>query len=274
MTEPNVDPNVDPNADPNAGKSFADTIPEAYRETSWAKDNAADPETFFKFVDNQNTLVGKKGVIIPEAGAPETEMSAHYNALGRPETPEGYDTPPIEEMKDVQRDEAVLGDIKKLFHTAGISKTAATKVSQGFEKILYDRGKEAVDKKIAEDKAFVDHNTKLFGDKKDTIVANAQKIIRETVPAAVVPAFDKLDGEAMSVVVAIADSLYTKYGKEDDFRGGGGDGATGGDTFEECSNQQRELMKNPAFLDTRHPDHEGLRIKNTAIMAKMRALKP
>lgn len=256
------------------GKQFTDLIPEAYRESSWAKENAADPEAFFKFVDNQNTLVGKKGVIVPGDGATEAEIGEFYKTLGRPDTPDEYDMTPSEELKGVKRDAEIDAEFKNLFHSAGLSKTAAAKISQGFEKILYAKGKAEIDKTAAEDKAFDEFNTKLFADNKDTIVANAQKILKETIPKEALPALDKLDGEAMSALVAITNSLYAKYGKEDEFKGGGGEGGGTGETYEELSAQQRKLMENPGFLDFRHAEYEGLRTKNTELMDKMRLLKP
>ncbi len=253
-------------------KEFMEIIPEAYRDTSWAKENAGDPEAFFKFVDNQNKMVGEKGLIIPKEGDSEDTFNNFYKTLGRPDTPEEYDLSPAEELKSIERDPEVNAEFKKLFHTTGVSKTAATKLSQGFEKIIYEKGKAAIEKQQAEDKAFADANTKLFGENRDTIVANAQKIIKADVPQELHAGFDKLDGEAMAVVVAITDSLYKKYGKEDAFKGEGGAGGTG-ETMDQLSAQQRKLMETPGYGDWRHADYASLKAQNDEIMRKMRAIK-
>jgi len=263
--------------DPNAGaqgnqgkEQFVNTIPEAYRDKPWAKENSADAEAFYKFVDNQNALVGKKGIIIPGDGEDRSEF---YKALGRPDTFEEYDTTPAEDLKEIKRDAEVDIAFKKLFHTEGLSKDTASKISQGVERIIYEKGKAEIDKNNAEDKAFADYNTTLFGENKDTIVANAQKIIKADVPQELHAGFDKLDGEAMSVMVAITDSLYKKYGKEDAFTGGGEGAGGGGETYEGLSAQQRKLMENPGYRDFRHAEYEGLMAQNKVLMDKMRALK-
>jgi len=267
MPEPNVDSNVDSKPE----SEFVNTIPEAYRDKPWAKENSADADSFYKFVDNQNALVGKKGIIIPEDGEDRSEF---YKALGRPDTFEEYDTAPAEDLKEIKRDAEVDVAFKKLFHTAGLPKATATEISQGIERIIYEKGKAEIDKSNAEDKAFADYNTTLFGENKDTIVANAQKIIKADVPQELHAGLDKIDGEALSVLVAITDSLYKKYGKEDAFTGGG-DGADGaGETYEGLSAQQRKLMENPGYKDFRHAEYDGLMAQNKVLMDKMRVLKP
>jgi len=274
MDDPNVNLNVDPNVDPNAGKSFVDTIPEEYRDKPWVKENATTPENFFKFVDNQSALVGKKGAIVPGEGATEEERNIYFTAIGRPATAEEYDLSPSEELKDIKRDAQMQADMKKLYHQTGTPKDMATKLTQGLDKLLFERGKEQILKEQADDKAFDDFNKTVFGDNKEARVAQAQKILREELPKEAIRGLDKLDGEGLAIVAVIADSLYTKYGQEDRFRGGAGAGAGTRETYEDLSTQQRTLMANPAFTDWRHAEHAGLKAKNDAIMAKMRIIKP
>jgi len=252
-------------------KSFVETIPEEFRDKPWVKENASSPENFFKFVDNQNALVGKKGVIIPGEGEDRTDFNL---SMGMPKTAEEYDLSPSEELKDIKRDEQMLTGMKNLYHEIGMPKDMATKVSQGIDKLLFERGKEAILEVQENDKAFDEFNTKIFGDNKDARVAQAQKILSEDLPKEAIPGLDKLDGEAMAVVAVIADSLYAKYGQEDRFRGGAGAGGGTKETYEELSVQQRTLMGEEGFDVFNHPAHAGLQAKNKIIMDKMRALKP
>jgi len=257
------------------GTSVLEMIPAEFKDKPWAKENATTPENFFKFVDNQNALIGKKGLILPGEGATDKDWEPIYDALGRPKNPDEYNIESIPELKDAKRDPESDKALKTLFHSTGLPKSMAAKLTQGFEKMIYERTKADIEKNKAEDKAFDEYNTKLFGDKKETIVANAQKVLRESVPPEALPAFDKLDGATMSLLVAITNNVYAKFGQEDAFKGGAGAGAGGTrETFEELSNQQRELMKNPAFKDSWHPENKALMAKNAEIMAKMRALKP
>uniref|UniRef100_A0A6M3M0W1 Capsid assembly protein n=1 Tax=viral metagenome TaxID=1070528 RepID=A0A6M3M0W1_9ZZZZ len=255
------------------GKSFIDMVPEEYRDKPWVKENTETPENFFKFVDNQNALVGKKGVILPEVGAPQEKFDEYYKALGRPDTAEGYELTPSEELKDIKRDPQMVEGIKKVYHTAGVPKDMAVKISQGIDALLFERGKEQILKEQAGDKAFDEFNKTVFGENKDARVAQAQKILKEDLPKEALPGLDKLDGEALSVVAVIADSLYAKYGQEDRFRGGAGAGAGTKETMDDLSTQQRELMGKEGFDIFNHPDHAGLQAKNKIIMDKMRAIK-
>lgn len=260
---------------PAAGiPNFMEMIPEAYRDKTWVKENATSPENFFKWVDNANSALGKKGVIVPGDNATEAEINAFHEALGKPKTAEEYEIQPIEELKASKRDPEMDKAIKTLFHSVGIPKNMASKLSQGFEKIIFEKNKETMAKAAAEDKAFAEYNTKLFGDKKEAIVANAQKVLRDFVPPEALPAFEKLDGTALSMLVAITNNVFAKYGQEDNFKGAGGAGSGTGETYEELSAQQRKLMETPGFSDWRHKDFDSLQAKNKEIMTKMRILKP
>jgi len=278
MTEPIIVPEPIPAPAPAPAapesKPFADFVPTEFKDKPWAKDNMADPTNFFKFVDNQNTLVGKKGVILPEEGASPEKVNEYLKAIGRPDTADEYDLTPIEELKDTKKDEEFAKSVKGLFHQVGVPKSMATKLSQGFEKMIYEKNKVALDAQKAEDAAFEKLNTEFFGDKREEVVANAQKILKEVLPKEMLPAFDKMSVEQLAGIIAITDSVYKKFGKEDGFKGGlPGAGPSGGESYEALSAQQRELMKNPAYSDWRHAEHAAVAGKNTLLLEKMRAIK-
>jgi hypothetical protein len=267
-------PVTPPAETPPATPSFIEQIPEAFREKPWAKENAKDPDTFFKFVDNQNAMVGKKGIIPPEEGAPIEKVNEYLKALGRPDSPDEYEFTPIEGWDGGKRDETFEKDIKKVMHDAGAPKDMATKIVHGYEKLLFDKSKSQIEQVKAEDTAFEKFNSDFFGDQKEAVVANAQKILRETLPKEVLPALDKMTADQLSMVIAVTDSVYKKFGKEDGFRGGApGSSAAGTESYEELSAQQRELMAKPGFDDWRHADHSTLMEQNRALMEKMRAVK-
>lgn len=283
MTEPIVNtppaepttPPAEPTTPPAEPKSFIEQIPEAFREKPWAKENAKDPDTFFKFVDNQNALIGKKGVIVPGDGATPEQMNEYLKAIGRPDSPDEYEFTPIEELKDTKRNAETEAAVKKLMHEVGIPKQMATKLQQGYEKMMYEQNKAVVDAQKAEDAAFEQFNKTFFGDKKETIVTNAQKVLRELdLPEGAKVMMDKMNSEQLAMVIAVTDGLYKKYGKEDGFRGGDpGAGPSTSESYDELSAKQRELMKQPGFDDWRHENHATLQAQNKVIMEKMRSIK-
>jgi len=256
-----------------APAEISSIIPETYKGRDWVQQNAKDPETFFKWVDNLNTTVGKKGVIIPgEKAAPE-EVNAFRAALGVPAKPEEYEFVDIDELKGAKRIPETDAAVKKLMHDVGIPKEAAKKLQMGFEKMMYGEHLKVLEANKALDAQFDAVTAKLFGERKDLAIANAKKLLQENNTPEVLAMVDKLDNNALTVITAALNGIVNKYIKEDAFRGGAGGGGTDEASYEALSAQQRELMKNPAFSDFRHADHQKIMDQNTAIMAKMRALK-
>jgi len=238
-----------------AKPSFADFVPTEFKDRPWVKDNATTPESFFKFVDNQNILVGKKG-------------------LEAPASPDEYEFPILEELKDNKRDEEFQKGVKQIFKEAGTPKDMAAKIYQGVEKMLVEKTKGTLETQKTEDAAFEKFNTEFFGDKKEEVVTQAQKILKEIgLPAPALAAMDKMTADQLALVVAVTDSVYAKFGKEDGFRGGDAGAQGAADTYESLSAQQRELMKNPGYADWQHAEHKVLMEKNQILLSKMRAIK-
>jgi hypothetical protein len=258
---------------PAGAPSLSSVIPESYREKDWVKQNTKDPESFFKFVDNLNTTVGKKGVIVPGEKATPEEIKAYHTALGVPGNPDGYEFVEIEELKGSKRIPETDAAVKKIMHEAGIPKESAKKLQAGFEKLMFQSHKKMLDENKVLDDAFDAATTKLFGDKKDVAIANAKKLISENTPPEIIPIIDKLDNNSLIILAATLDGIVKKYIKEDGFSGGAGTGGAGTNTYESLSAQQRELMKNPAFTNYNHADHEKVMAQNKAIMDKMRNIK-
>jgi len=280
------DPTPNPAPEPNNGApapeggagapppSLTAIIPETYQDKDWVKQNAKSPDEFFKWVDNLNTTVGKKGVIIPGEKATPEEISAYRSAMGVPAKFEDYEFDTLPEMKDAQRVPETDVAIKKLMHEVGIPKDTAKKLQSGFEKYLYGEHLKVLEANKKVDVEFDTVTSKLFGDKKDLAITNAKKLLQENNSPEVLAMVDKLDNNSLTVITAALNGIVNKYIQEDAFKGGGTGGlSSGNETYEALSAQQRELMKNPAFTDFRHPDHQKTMDQNKLLMDKMRAVK-
>jgi len=194
--------------------------------------------------------------------------------LEAPASPDEYEFPLPEELKEHKRDEDFQKGVKQIFKEAGTPKDMAAKIYQGVEKMLVDKTKGTLDTQKTEDAAFEKFNTEFFGDKKEEIVTQAQKILKEIgLPAPALAAMDKMTADQLALVVAVTDSVYAKFGKEDGFRGGDAGAQGAAETYETLSAQQRELMKNPGYADWQHAEHKILMEKNGILLAKMRAIK-
>ncbi len=270
---PNATTPQPPAGSPPAGASLTDIIPESYRESEWAKQNAKDPDTFFKWVDNLNTTVGKKGVIIPGEGAAPEEIANFHKTLGVPDKPEEYEFGNIEELKDAKRDDSKDLIVKQLFKDAGIPKAAAAKVQQGFEKFIFSEHQKAQAENQKLNEEFNNQATKVFGDKKDVVIAGVKKILAENTTPEIRAKVEGLDNESLIILASAVDGIAKKYMGEDAYKGGTGHVPGGAETFEMLSAKQRELMKHEGFTNFRHPDHQRLMLENNEIMKKMREVK-
>lgn len=85
-----------PNPAPSSGLDF---IPEAFRESTWAK-KYTTPEDFFKGVDNMSKLMGQKqiieGIKPPGQDATDDDWGKFFNEIGRPESADKYALPDLE----------------------------------------------------------------------------------------------------------------------------------------------------------------------------------
>ena len=84
-----------------------------------------------KEVGHLDLVVGRqgKGVYPPGEDATPTERDLFYKAIGRPDTPDGYDIEVPDDLKDYYDDEA-LKKFRKAFHEAGLT-PAQVKIVMG-----------------------------------------------------------------------------------------------------------------------------------------------
>jgi hypothetical protein len=69
--------------------------------------------------------VGKQGIVPPAEGAPEEEVNAFYDKLGRPPEPDGYEWKPPEGM---EVDKEIFTERTKELHAAGLTQEQHSKV--------------------------------------------------------------------------------------------------------------------------------------------------
>ena len=181
--------------------SIAELVPEEFKDKPWVKENTKTPEDFFKFVDNQNTLVGKKGVVIPEEGASEEELNKYFKGIGRPDSPDGYEFS-APEGKDRNAD--LDKPIKDMLHKNGVPKSMATSIVRDYEALIGERVKE-------QDEVFEKVTSDFFGDKKEDILTNARKELKGVLNEKSNAILEKMDSEQLAMVVAITDGIYSKY---------------------------------------------------------------
>lgn len=73
-------------------------------------------EEAIKGLVNASKLIGKEKVPIPKPDSPQEEWDLFYRAIGRPDTPDGYD------VKIEGADEEILNEFKQFAHQKGLTK--------------------------------------------------------------------------------------------------------------------------------------------------------
>lgn len=99
------------------------------------------PDALAKSYATLEKQIGAKGVIIPGPNATDAERAAYYKALGRPDTPEGYEFKKPDRIGEREIpaeawDEARSKKWQTFFHELGVSKDQASKI---VERALLDR---------------------------------------------------------------------------------------------------------------------------------------
>lgn len=106
---------------------WASSLPDEFKSTPFVRE-AKDLSSFVKSAVETKKMVGADTVKIPGEKATDEERAQFYAKLGRPEKPEEYSPSDQVKLKEGLMDEAILDDMKKTFHEAGISKSQAQKV--------------------------------------------------------------------------------------------------------------------------------------------------
>jgi len=80
----------------------------------------------------EQMLARQDRVAVPAEGASEEEVAAFYAKLGRPESPDGYELPVPEELKEFEglRSEEEVAAFRKAAHEAGLTPRQAQAVAQ------------------------------------------------------------------------------------------------------------------------------------------------
>lgn len=228
-------------AEPSTG-GFLDSLPEAMRSEK-AFQNVKSVEDLANQFLNTQKLIGKKTVGIPNEESSDEEVEKFYSAL-RPEKAEAYEFSELE-----GRDEEVAGKVKDIFHEAGLSQKQAKIVQEKYDALMSELNPQLSEEQLNAD--FEKRGQELLGDNYQEVMDNATKFAGDLVPSSVSEIINKMDNDSMLAVASLVDSIQKKYMKEDNTVKGGN--PHGGD---DRVQRRRDLMKNPAFSNKLHPDHD------------------
>ncbi len=229
------------------GTSFS--VPDAYKDRAYLKDvNSMDD--VFKKLDGAQSLIGRQKVNFLHDDSTPEEIQEFNRSAGMPEKSEEYN---FERPEGAEANEEIDARIKKIFHDAGLSGKAATKVQKEYEGFINEMAKK-------NDEAFDRLSADVLGDKADEILASGRKMLEENMPPQLAESFSKLSNEALVTMSAVLDKVKQKYIVEDSINdnNGGGGGFSG---IEGLREQGRQLLADPARNDAFHPKHNEVNEK-------------
>lgn len=238
--------------DSNSTSSAEFVIPEAYKDKPYLKD-VKGMEDILKKLDGAEKLLGQRPAGVPDENANQEEWDKFYKVLGRPESAEEYEFK-YEDGMDKPDPEFEKG-LKEVLHKAGLSKKQVNVLQPAFDAFIKDVSSKRQDPAFS-DEGFDRLAAQVFGDKKDTVLAEVKSIISDNLPK--VEGFDKylekLDNNNLIVMASVLKNVKDKYISEDQFKQGG----TGGfNTSEGLRAQAKVLLASEAYRNPMHPEHDA-----------------
>ena len=271
--EPPIDPPADPPADPITDTIVDFKIPDEYSSNQTVA-SAKSIEDLCKTIVNQETLIGKKTIGIPDEKATPEEVAKFKEAFGVPQNFEDYTLEVSENIKTIygEGDKAVMDEFKKVLHEAGVNTKQAETLKNGYDSILgglLTKQKEAQDAAVAEFDNIVKTN---FGEAKDEKLQVAEQFLKENLSDNMKPYLPVVlgDAKALAIVADIANNIFPDM-KPDNFNPGGG--SPSGKTLVELNAEIQAIIGTPEFQNNRHPGHDAKKAEWLEVAKQIDALK-
>lgn len=243
-------------------------IPEEYRnDQNVTKYKTMDE--FFKGHKNLVETVGKKGVILPGEKADPKEWEPVYNALGRPEKPEGYKlTMPDKLHPSIKPTPESQADFFKEAHAAGISNKAADRLNSWYltkiSQLMSDQ--DALSQKAKDDAAA--SLTKEWGAETENNLKAAKMFVERIGGKDAVDAFGDLGNNP--TVLKLIHKLSSSIGEDTISKIIGGKGVETGTEAETAIKAIEEIKANKAHAwhNENDPKHDDAIKEMQALYAK------
>jgi len=150
MTDAQIDVSevVAPETD-GATESWRSGISEDYR-THPVLERFEDLDALAREHVHLQKLIGRKGIVPPAADADDAERARFYDALGRPESPDGYNLDGLERPDGMPWDEDFQAQMLERMHASGLTDGQARALVEGYAEL---QGAAWQDANAAQDRA-------------------------------------------------------------------------------------------------------------------------
>ncbi len=244
-----------------AQPSWRDSLPPEYRDHAEIK-GYADLPTLVKTHLNQQSLLGRKGIIPPtDKDGPEI-WDRYYKGLGRPDAPEAYGLKRPENIPEPIYNGLVAGEFAKTAHSLGLTQ----KQAQG----LHDWWNGTIGKRLDEDKAAWEKDAteaqtalrEKWGNAFDAKMALAERVIDHAGPE-----FEKVIKDSRlrnnSAFIEAFANLGGKLSEHNIIQGNQAGGVmTPAEALAEIAKMQTEAVAGGKDHPSKDPTHPGNRAWN------------
>ena len=252
--------------------ALSDIIPSEYKDKPYFE-KIKDIPGLFKSFDSAQELIGKRPAGIPQADAPAEEWNAFYKALGRPDTPEGYQIEmPKDLPKNLEVDDTHLGEFKSLAYELGLTPAQVEKLVN-YDMARQSKALESINKQSEQSQQQINDEfdkmrTKLFGERADQAIENSRKLLAKYAPADFLDKIQGLDNNSLIALTSVLDGITNDYLSEDTPISGNNMPSTSKD---ELLADARKLMQSEAFRNPFNVEHDATQQKVKAIYEKIYA---
>lgn len=239
--------NANTNSVSNA--SWRDGLPDDLK-TNATLSNIADVSSLAKSYVHAQSLIGKKGVIVPNDKSSDDDWKSFYKQLGQPEL-DKYELAP---EKDVKVDETIFSKFKEVAHSSGLLPKQAKGILDWYTKLETEmKSAGEVGMKAQQAKDF-DGLKSEWGQAYDKNVRLAQLAVKEVGGDTFSQYLDKTGLGNNVELIKVLSKVGSMLG-EDKIRGEGANGFSG-QTPKEIRLEIAKLMDNPAYYDGSHKSHK------------------
>jgi hypothetical protein len=240
------------------------TIPDAYKDKSWAK-GIDSMDKLWAMNDGAQELIGKRPAGIPAADAPQAEWDKFYEATGRPKAAAEY---VFDYGKNADGTSKVAADVKwdtglkELLFKNGITAKQAVGLQKEFDALVANTLKERNIVVEQENQDFTKITTEIFGAERDKVLANGKTLLNEHITDPRVKAMlPKLSNDGLTILASALKSFSDKFikspGASTTAPGAPGSSTAGtvGGGRAEMHAEARRLMGTPEYTNSMHPDN-------------------
>lgn len=213
-----------------------------------------DIPSLVKSYISQQPLIGSDKIPAPKDTWTDEDWSAHYNRLGRPETPDKYTVP--------EGAESLVESLRDELHTAGLTDLQA-------QKIIKSR-MEAFDRESSDLQAKLTDFKNTLGDKFDETLDLARNVVRKFGDESMMKYLDESGlGNSPELITFLA-----KAGRgllEDGGRGSNSGNVShfGTDARVELTSRMQDSKWTEALYNSGHPDHERVVEENIQLQRRI-----